>query len=241
MEFNKTRCINNITYLAKSKGIKIGDIESVAGVSAGYLARINKEESKASPSIELLVNVANRLEVSLDTLITIDCSSISPAEQYVIGFLTKLIENTESGEEHWWLEAGKTMEACGVNIDSGFAQHPLFRNRSDDSNEVEYNSLFHLEESVEHCYDAFRLVFFGRALYITKIDFCYGSSEGTKTEFEFYSVKNHKVEPICSSANKTFETILSNLYHVAEKSSKEPSVSKDLRSDIDSYLIELPF
>ena len=52
--FDKKRCIENIYTIAKEKNIKIGDLEEKAGVSKGYLSRINKEDSSSVPGVDLI-------------------------------------------------------------------------------------------------------------------------------------------------------------------------------------------
>ena len=100
-EFNKMLCLSNIYHLAKSKNIKIGDLESAAGVSAGYISRLNKADTKTSPSIEMLAVVADMLGVSLDALLYHDYESLTPTEKYVVDFLEKLRSKTHSNEEIW--------------------------------------------------------------------------------------------------------------------------------------------
>ena len=43
IEFNKQLMLDNISFLLKESEKKIGELESEAGVSAGYISRISKE------------------------------------------------------------------------------------------------------------------------------------------------------------------------------------------------------
>ena len=70
--FDKNRCLNNIYFLVKEKNLRIGDLEAGAGVSIGYISRLNKDDSKATPSIEFLVSIADKLDVTIDALIQYD-------------------------------------------------------------------------------------------------------------------------------------------------------------------------
>ena len=79
--FDKTRCLTNIYYLARQKGIKIGDLEAEANVSTGYFSRLNKEDNKTVPSIETLLLVADKLGVSVDALVRRDYATPTPRER----------------------------------------------------------------------------------------------------------------------------------------------------------------
>lgn len=46
--FSKILLGKNIRFLATKKGIKVGDIENEAGVSAGYVSRLANEDNKNS-------------------------------------------------------------------------------------------------------------------------------------------------------------------------------------------------
>lgn len=57
--------LENIRYICKCRGLKIGDIERKVGVSAGYVARTKK---RASPSFENIVRFAEVLGVPWEYL-----------------------------------------------------------------------------------------------------------------------------------------------------------------------------
>lgn len=69
----------NVKYLAKKKGIKIGDIESKLGKPIGYLAR--KVINKTQLTIDIVDEMAKMLGVSINDL----CSDIKlkDIEEYV--------------------------------------------------------------------------------------------------------------------------------------------------------------
>ena len=43
-EFNKKIMLDNISFLLNESGKKIGELETEAGVSTGYISRISKDE-----------------------------------------------------------------------------------------------------------------------------------------------------------------------------------------------------
>ena len=89
MAFDKRRFLDNVYYLAKLRNIKIGVLEANANLSTGYLARLNKEDNKSVPSIEVLVSFAEMLDVSMDSLINCDLEPMSGNDIYVCEFLDK--------------------------------------------------------------------------------------------------------------------------------------------------------
>ena len=89
VEFNKQLMLDNISFMLKEFGKKIGELEAEAGVSPGYISRTSKDD-KAKPGIDFIVKVAEALNTSVDTLLNIDLSGLTPTERYLISFLEKL-------------------------------------------------------------------------------------------------------------------------------------------------------
>ena len=127
-EFNKDVMFENIAYLLKKNDKKIGELESEAGVSAGYISRTSKDE-KTKPGIEFIMNVADSLGVSVDTLLKVRLSDLTPTEQYIISFVEKLIRDTKNDKLSWNRESADSLNslACDIN---GNPQHTLFEYKS---------------------------------------------------------------------------------------------------------------
>lgn len=66
-KINMKTLLINVKRRVWASGKSLADFEKNIGVSAGYLSRIAK--GKGSPSFELIVNIADELGVSVDTLI----------------------------------------------------------------------------------------------------------------------------------------------------------------------------
>ena len=88
--FDKKRCIDNIYVLAKEQGMKIGDLEEKAGVSKGYLSRINKEENTSIPGIDLLASIADQFHVGIDYLVDCQLDTLTTNERFVLQFIDRL-------------------------------------------------------------------------------------------------------------------------------------------------------
>lgn len=252
-EFNKMLCLSNIYHLAKSKNIKIGDLESAAGVSAGYISRLNKADTKTSPSIEMLAVAADMLGVSLDALLNHDYEALTPTEKYMVDFLEKLQAKTVSHDQIWRRETYSRLHRV-YQDQHGNPDHPLFdwqKNDSDSYPSIAYNSLFREAEQVVVIDDAYILPFNGSDfLYLMKVGVPVEMDDRgntMETEYELYLVDSRwNVSIVCHSTweeESPYNQPLADLYTAAADSSKHPILTSNVRSAIDNFMYEndLPF
>lgn len=123
-EFNSSIIFDNIYYLARQRGKKIGELEGEAGVSSGYISRTSKDH-KANPGIDFVMRVADSLDVSLDMLLKVKLSEMSPTEQYMANFLDKLSEDTIAASLNWQVETPDELNRMKPDA-NGYVDHPLF-------------------------------------------------------------------------------------------------------------------
>lgn len=98
--FDKTKLINNIKVLAKRKDIQIGQLESQAGVSTGYLSR--QASSASGMGIAVVAQMAQVLDVSLDDLFNVDLeTAVSATEAKVLNFIKKVRKDTHDECLNW--------------------------------------------------------------------------------------------------------------------------------------------
>ena len=258
-EFNKKLCLANIYYLAKQKNIKIGDLESAAGVSAGYISRLNKPDTKTSPSLEMLITVADMLGVTLDSLLHRNHGDLTPTEKYVVDFLDKLTEKTNSRSEIWRRDSYAKLSHIGQDA-KGRIEHPLFSWHSvcdnsatgypDEYSYIGYSSIFREAENVDVCDDGFVLPFNGRWLYLMKVAVRTEMDDrgnDVHYEYELYMVNgSREVSVVCHSTwdeESPYNMPLEILYKAAADSSKHPILTHDVRNAIDDFMNveELPF
>ena len=100
-EFNRQRLMENVNELIKQKGLKVGEVESGIGVSAGYISRLTKKETDSAPSADIVWKLAKYLGVSTDLLIEGDFSKATHNLQYMRNFVLKLKKMTDSNEIEW--------------------------------------------------------------------------------------------------------------------------------------------
>ncbi len=126
MDFNKSIFIDNISLLLERKERKISELEDYADVSRGYVSRLAREE-KTKPSIEFVVSVANFFHVDITELISCDLNELSPAEEYLINLLIKLIEDTKSSSLEWEAKTTEFIHNFQPDSDDDYTGH-IFSN-----------------------------------------------------------------------------------------------------------------
>ena len=90
MRLDRTKLRRTVLYYAELRGLKIGEIDRSIGRRAGYIARWPRTESI---SIEDVYEIANILDVTIDTLINEDVDLKVKLEE-----LAKLKEKIEDLE-----------------------------------------------------------------------------------------------------------------------------------------------
>lgn len=245
-QFDKSKCLKNIYYLVKERGLKIGDVEDRAGVSIGYLSRLNKEDNKSTPGIEFLMAVAQVLNISLEGLLMCDYSGLSPDERKSMDFLTKLLTDTQAGKISWRKNSHSELFTIEHDMGEIYATHPLMETY-DDENEPEitarFLSKFHSDWSawITECFET--LLNNGVRLYLVAANFI--PSDDKETEgYELYMQIRNRVIPICCAIKdeeSTFYPLLNSLISSAKESTSHVHLDEDARNAIDSYLGIGPF
>ncbi|MBQ3518015.1 MAG: helix-turn-helix transcriptional regulator [Clostridia bacterium] len=123
-EFDKKIMLDNISFILKEQGKKIGEIEAEAGVSTGYISRITKDDA-GKPGIDFIVKIAKALNVSIDTLLNINLSELTPTELYLVSFLGKLKSDTTKEKLEWYILSKDYLNSIETDYD-GDVEHPLF-------------------------------------------------------------------------------------------------------------------
>lgn len=238
--FDKRLCIANIYQLAKERGMKLGDLEKNAGVSAGYLSRLNKDDSTATPSIDFVASVAKALGVTVDAIINNDYTALTPTEKYILAFIDKLLSQTNADELDWKKETINQLQTIGYD-EMGSPDHPLFVMAFEDGDpHPAYNSQFNSGHTISG--DCFCLSLPGveRAfIYLMCTDDPRAEDLPFRIDdYELYMVKNWKVQPLCHAlpVGSPFYEALSSLYAAVTESSKHPKLDADVMSAINAFM-----
>lgn len=105
-EFDNSILISNINYFAKSNLLKLGELERMLGVSAGYISRTAKENTGKRLSIDVVWKLAKFFEVDISDLINRDFRIPIETSDLLLRFMRKLIIQTETDSIDWNCEGG---------------------------------------------------------------------------------------------------------------------------------------
>lgn len=247
IEFNKQLMLDNISYMLKAYGKKIGELESEAGVSPGYISRTSKDD-KAKPGIDFIVKVAEALNTSVDTLLNINLSGLTPTERYLISFLEKLKRDTANDKLEWIRSSADSLNRmeCDMN---GCVDHPLFSyetfmEESEDDYPEEVSRVVFTSHTFDvHTFitgDCFSLrLKNGAILYL--MDF--SKSVHRINDSDAYAREMWMYKPcvgaqyMCSNHdNSPLAALVDDLYSVVKEFSRHPKIKKGLQEAIDAFM-----
>lgn len=246
-EFNKSLLIDNIEYLLKERKKRVGELEAEIGVSAGYISRISKDGG-SKPGVDFIGKVAEALNVSIDSLLTVSLTQITPTEEYLFSFFDKLKSDTVADKLDWEKESSFYLNNLETDI-NGRVNHPLF-------------DLESFTEKNENGYpeDVSRVVFtsyaFGYHTYISENCFHLelkdksvvylmnvGYTEGDPTD-----PNNHVIEVwmevprtgvyfVCNTkSSSVLAQPVEDLYQTISDFSRHPKLKLGVRLAIDAYM-----
>ena len=133
-EFDNSFLVSNINYLAKKNNLRIGEVESMLGLSAGYISRTAKENSAKKLSIDVVWKFARLFEVDLKALISTDLQIPDSNTDLASKFLSKVYKDTESGLIEWKCNGGVI-----TVLEDSLADSKLF---TQESKETIFHSMF---------------------------------------------------------------------------------------------------
>lgn len=245
-EFDKDILFGNIAYLLKEKEKKIGELESDAGVSLGYISRTSKEEN-AKPGIEFIARVADVFKVSMDTLLKVKLYDMTATEKYILSFLEKLNQDTVQGELDWKIESPDSLN-YQQNDFNGNPIHPLFEykefyvdSESDYPNQV-HGNVFSSRAFGNNTWisdDCFNLeINGGVTVYVMSFSKTVGNSYDRNCNGkEVWLYSYEKPEYLCgNSLDNSLGFLVDNLYSSIVDYSKHPKINKQFKKAIDSFM-----
>lgn len=247
--FNKALCFSNIRELLRQKpDVKIGRIEKEAGIRLGYMSRLEKEGNTSEPSMEFIATAAKLLKVSIDTLISVDLTGLTPTEQYIISFFDKLKADTLHDRLDWGRESAFNLNRIEADY-NGNTYHPLFTEET-----------FYEENECEYPEEVTRIVFnsktFGPQTYINGDCFNLRLKNGTTLYLMDIEKSVHRINDpsayaveawmyvpyrgsqllVASQDDTPIAPLLEILFSVVKERMEHPKVNNDVMYAIDSYM-----
>lgn len=245
--FDNALMFRNITLLVKTLGKKIGELENEAGVSPGYISRTSKEPN-AKPGIDFIMNVANALNTSVDTLVSIDLSELTPTEHYLISFIEKLKSDTVADKLNWERESATLLNRLEPDI-NGDIWHPLFKYETvieedeDGFPDEITRAIFNSNTFECHTWihgDCFNLrLKNGVWLYLMNISksvYNLRDTDAFAKELWLYSPEIG-TQFLCSNRNNSsLSSLINDLFFIVEEFSKHPKVKSEFKQSIDAFM-----
>lgn len=247
--FNKTLCFSNIRELLRQNpDVKIGQIEKEAGIRLGYMSRLEKVGNTSEPSMEFIVSAAKLLKVSVDTLISVDLTGLTPTEQYLVNFFDKLKADTLKDRLDWNRETAFNLNRIERDMD-GSIWHPLFDEET-----------FYEESGCEYPNEVTRIVFnsktFGPKTYITDDCFNLRLKNGTTLYLMDIEKSVHKTDDMSAYAKESWmyvpykgaqllvasqddtpvAPLLEVLFSTVKERMEHPKVNIDVMYAIDAFM-----
>lgn len=247
--FNKMLCFSNIRELLRQNpDVKIGQIEKEAGIRLGYMSRLEKAGNTSEPSMEFIVSAAKLLKVSVDTLISVDLTGLTPTEQYLVNFFDKLKTDTLQDKLNWNRETAFNLNRMESNM-NGYVDHPLFDEET-----------FYEESECEYLNEVTRIVFnsksFGPRTYITGDCFNLRLKNGTTLYLMDIEKSVHKTNDISAFAKEAWmfvpskgsqllvaskddtpiAPLLEVLFSTVKERMEHPKVNNDVMYAIDAFM-----
>lgn len=241
---DKAMFFSNIKVAAKQKGVKIGELESAAGVSLGYISRTSKDSS-STPGFDFGVRVSKMLGVSLDSLAFRDLSKMTTTECRRISFIEKMIRDTQDDKLDWIRETPDDLNLRVTSDKEGNCSHPLFTaftyTNKDGSEEIRPIFVSHSYETDTQIFDECFHFYMrnGTALYIVNVVHDRPIYVDEDCVREIWMCPNGEEKHfVCFSKdkNEAIAELVDTLYDEVSKSSMHPKSSKFVEDTIDSYL-----
>ena len=244
--FDKKLMMDNIAALRDRNNVRTIELESAAGVSAGYFSRLAGKDNVA-PSVEVVCAVADRLGVSVDDLLSVDFSKLNPTQEYLLSFMNKLISDTKSDSVIWKTETADEMNSLESNY-NGDIMHPLFKKatftdwRSGQPESITRSCFKSMGYGVNTRFvgNTYSLrLKNGVTVYVVQPgmkDYTSNSHDVDDIELWLYSPEAG-LQGICVSiGQQPFSAKLVTLLQEIEKAEYRPKIRKELRYSIDAFM-----
>lgn len=143
-EFNNTVLANNIAYLTKKTGLRIGELEEMLEISAGYISRTMKEDSKRKISIDIVWKIAQIFNIDIKALTENELWVPRHNVDLLVRFMRRLTEDTHDGYFSWEYGGGYM-----VMLEERFREIGLITEDEDEEKTAVYHPVEHLNPAVK--------------------------------------------------------------------------------------------
>ena len=229
--FDKELFLKNVFSIAEQKGMSINALEKEIDVSAGYLAKLRKDDTRKNITADLMIKLSDVLGVSIDSLCKTDCNLLTKDELDVMMFFEKIKKNTLNNKCKWEQEDADFIQAGQGVIGWACTESSEFGHTC-------YNSLFRANAmpiGQSYSVKIKENVFFAIIQVFTE--------SVRDTDLESYIIqltdKSCEAYKICASYDNKSNSIglaLQDLYKIAEASGKKISLDSKTSKLITDFI-----
>lgn len=236
-EIDKGVCVSNIYALAKKKGLKISELETKAGVSAGYFSRLTRPENKSIPSVEVLDAVTRELGVLVDDLIHFNLGAATPMDEYVLNLLDFLRKTALNGDKHW--EKRTEQQLYDMDTDSfGAYNGPLFQDYLVLEDRITgFASSFVEPGTIPYITGHAFLLDLDQRGCIYLFQLTVGKNADQRIDYELYVRSGYEMHPLCNGIKGDdtgmFSRKLEALYNAVSESCSHSHITPDIKEALD--------
>ena len=91
----------NIKKLVEQNHMRISWLEDALKLSTGYISRTTGKDPKRRLSIDVVSKIATLFGMTIDTLVNLDMTGVTPDIKPIVDYIEKLCEQTEKCELKW--------------------------------------------------------------------------------------------------------------------------------------------
>ena len=183
--------------------------------------------------MDLIFLISNKFDVSINTLLSVDFSTLTPNEVLLSQFFDKLSKDTENNSFVWELESQSKLDGCKQN-----GGHPLFYayEPRDPNSDYYYHSAYDSKMIVAG--DCYKVIVGNKWLYMMNVKKGDKSCSGYELYFVYANYNGYtQIEPVCSVFPESeLYSQLHDLRNAAAESSRHVKLSDSVRSTINDYL-----
>lgn len=184
------------------------------------------------------------LRTTVDALLFQDCSGLTPNEQYLLNFITKLCEGFKVDMLSWNCEKANVLNHMDIDPCIGQINHPLFDYKETFMNSgCEYPDTVCRAVMCSNTYgddtwiagDCFNMEMGPTStLYIMNVQH---SREKRPNVVELWIYKEREATFLTSSNDPAIGKAITNFYNALSEHMQHPTLHKDIKSLIDNFLL----
>ena len=242
--YDKQNVIKKIRDLLKSTNMKLGDIEREAGITPGYLSRIEKDSRYASDiSFNFVVTAAKMLGVTVDYFLDGESEIPSGNEGYLANFFIKLIKDSKCGKIEWSEIQPEYLVASTEERKGNTEIRGMFRaeeeSETSEGRQIKFMSVAVPSATLYVNASVLKALLLGEAevlLYIVQLK---SDTDSSQIGYELFFDSKLGVSPICNSLyikNDKLNSCLKALVQAAQKAARMFLVDGTSKEIIDQYM-----